>query len=545
MDEKKQNFAIDVKELILTQSGKSMGTETFVYEPVNIEEEAFGNLYIIGWLQNKRHELEFLPNLVASVMRREFYAVDGRTTEAHFESALRKANATLLDINKTNKDIIRDVHFCIANIVGEKIRLCIFGDMLALFHRNGEIVNMDQKSHRRGKTELFSEVITGDIAPGDTILLGTKTVIDLFSDKGLGKLLSLPLLEQSEIITKIYQKNAKETLLPDQALVLIGVEGALESPWLPFKKIGGEKKRIDASPATHERALGFFMSTAKKTQNAGTSLFHHARAIPTLSVEKRNARIFFGIFLTIIVCGSMYAMINAKFMILRSLEQRIEKAKAATDITAATELLETTQSDALALIPSLLTSSAAEVIFYTANTHLNAIHGIRTTPPSFVSRIQANSLAFQPTYIFDDDVFIYVFSQKPDTIAKIAKINGDQRLTFIPGNAGDFSIERILQKDNTFYLIDDTNKAAMLWNAKDNTREKIKRPTEKSTRNERITADARYTLENTTIVRTMTTNNEKTKYLLGQLPPLTDFTVSRDNTILYILAQNMVFSLPL
>ena len=57
MEEKAHNFAIDVKELILTQNGKNMGTETFVYEPSNIEEEALGNLYIIGCLHNKPHTL--------------------------------------------------------------------------------------------------------------------------------------------------------------------------------------------------------------------------------------------------------------------------------------------------------------------------------------------------------------------------------------------------------------------------------------------------------------------------------------------------------
>ena len=544
MEEKAHNFAIDVKELILTQNGKNMGTETFVYEPSNIEEEALGNLYVIGWLQNKRHELEFLPNLIASVIRREFYAIDERTTEEHFESALHKANATLLDINKTNKDTIRDIHFCIANIVREKVRVCVLGDMTALLSRNNTVVTMDHPAPKRGKTELFSHVITGTVIPGDMMLLGTKTVVDLFSEKGLSKLLSLPLPEQADIISKIYQKNAKEILLPDQALVLIGIRGALESRWIPFKKNIGEKKRIDASPVAHERAFGLFMSAAKKTHAAGTSFFHHARTIPTLSVRKKNARIHIGIFAGIIVFGSVYALVNAQIIALHALEQRIATARTAQDTATATTILQSVQRDALALIPALFTSSAAQAIFHAANTDLNALHGIRITPPSFLGEITTASLAFYPTYIFDDDLFIYVFGQAPYTIAKIEKKSRSQRFTFILSSENDFSTERMIQKNDDFYFINDTKKTAMVWRAADNTLMRTKLPVERSAPNERTVFNSRYTFENNVIMRTET-NESKTKYLVGQLPPLTDFTVSRDNTTLYLLAHNALFSLSL
>lgn len=544
MDENEHNFAVDVKEIILTHDGTNTGTETFVYEPSNIEEEAFGNLYIIGWLQNKRHELEFLPNLVASVVRREFYAVDKRTAEEHFESALKKANATLLDINKTNKDIIRDVHFCIVNIVGETVRLCAFGDMIALLYRNGEITDMRQRSSKKqGKTELFSDVITGTVAEGDSIMLGTKPVTDLFSDKGFLKLFSLPLAEQSEIITKIYQKNAREALLPDQALVLIAVQGILGSRWTPFKKNTG-KRRIDASPVAHERALDIFTTTAKKTGEVGTALYRHAREIPTMSVRKRNARILFSLFAGIIVFGSVYAMINAQFMSLRVLEQRIEAARAASDAAVAVELLTSVQRDAILRIPSLLTSTAAENIFHAANTDLNALFGIHITPPLFITRIPTASISFSPSFIFDDETFIYIFSRTPDTVARISKKDGTQRFLFLSGAPADFTAERMVKKEKEFYFVNDTKKTAVRWHTEGTMLAETKRPTDKSSVNERNSFGAHYSLKGTTIVRTAD-NDTQEKYLAGTIPPLTDFTVSHDNTALYLLSQNMVFGLRL
>src|SRR3989339_2074568 len=129
------HFTIGTKELILKQGKEGGGTETFVYEPSNIEEERLGNLYIIGRLENRKSEFEFLPNLVASVIKREFYKLDDADTEIHFENALQKANATLRDIGKANEGVLDDAHFCVVNITGETIRLSKFGNIVTFLYR--------------------------------------------------------------------------------------------------------------------------------------------------------------------------------------------------------------------------------------------------------------------------------------------------------------------------------------------------------------------------------------------------------------------------
>ena len=78
-----KNYAISTKELILKQAKHKGGTETFVYEPSNIEEEPLGNLYIIGWMKNGQKDLAFVPNLIASLMKREFYKVYYRKESKH------------------------------------------------------------------------------------------------------------------------------------------------------------------------------------------------------------------------------------------------------------------------------------------------------------------------------------------------------------------------------------------------------------------------------------------------------------------------------
>src|SRR3990172_267414 len=93
-----KNYAISTKELILKQAKHKGGTETFVYEPSNIEEEPLGNLYIIGWMKN------------------------GEPAEILFESALKKANAALSDIAASTANMGDVLGLCVINIAGEKVR---------------------------------------------------------------------------------------------------------------------------------------------------------------------------------------------------------------------------------------------------------------------------------------------------------------------------------------------------------------------------------------------------------------------------------------
>src|SRR3989344_2610315 len=118
-----KNYAISTKELILKQAKHKGGTETFVYEPSNIEEEPLGNLYIIGWMKNGQKDLAFVPNLIASLMKREFYKQNGEPAEVLFESALKKANSALSDIAASTANLSDVLGLCIINIAGGKNHL--------------------------------------------------------------------------------------------------------------------------------------------------------------------------------------------------------------------------------------------------------------------------------------------------------------------------------------------------------------------------------------------------------------------------------------
>ncbi|MBI5912854.1 hypothetical protein HY839_00210 [Candidatus Azambacteria bacterium] len=547
------HFKIGTKELILKQGKEGGGTETFVYEPANIEEERLGNLYIIGRLENRKSEFEFLPNLVASVIKREFYKLDENPVESHFENALKKANATLHDIGKANDGILEDAHFCAVNIAGDTIRLSKFGNIVTLLWRANELVDMAKKYKRQNTHELFSAVITGDVALDDKFIFGTGKALDLFSEKGIEKLFTLPLDEQAEIISKIYQKNAKEIPLPAQALILLTIASA-KTLWLPFGKRTETKMSVAIDAQKHlARIFKITKYVSRAIAVAHTFSFRGLREKVTgyfhTPLHKRNVLIFFILAGLFALGGSGYAFMQTQLAFISNIQQKMISADNAQDKYAALAMLGEAQSDALRIMPSLLFGDSAQRMSREIDVKMNLLNGIHIAPPVYRGEIPTSSIRFQPRFIFDDDNFIYVFGSTPSAFYKISKQTHEGSYTFLTKAPDDFEIERMFQRNGELYMLNDTKRSALLFSLKDESLTEIIKTLHstlatRASQNARTRENADYVLEGgNKIIKTPKQKDGATeKYLLGALSGITDLTVSSDQKELYILTPRAIFS---
>lgn len=551
------HFKIDTKELILKQGKEDGGTETFVYEPSNIEEERFGNLYIIGRLENRKSEFEFLPNLIASVIKREFYKLDERAAEFHFENALKKANATLHDIGKANEGVLEDAHFCAVNITGETIRLSKFGTIATLLWRAHEIVDVAKKYKRQNKKELFSTVITGDVALDDKFIFGTGKAIDLFSEKGIAKLFMLPLDEQADIISRIYQKNAQEIPLPAQALVLLNVRSA-KTTWLPFGKKIETKINITIDPKKHAanvaarikniaRALAVFPAVLFRRVRTSIAAFSRS------SLHIRNTLIVCALAIAFAAGGSGYAFFRTQRSVVTAIQKKIIAADetSAGNTEPAMTMLREAQNDTLHIIPSFFLGPLAQKLFSEIEVKINRLNGIHLASSIYIGGISTSSIQFQPLFIFDDADVIYVFGNTPATIYKISKRTKIGSYTFLLQVPRDFKIDRMFMDAHEVYMVHDQRKSALLFSPADMTLTEVKKTLPRilavhASQNVRVSGDAAYSLEggNTIIKTPKQKSGIREKYLLGGLGGIIDFTLSFDQKEIYILTAQAVFSLP-
>jgi len=167
-------YSIVTREIILKQNKQDSGIETFVYEPSTVAEELLGNLYIIGRLRNPKSELEFVPNLVASAIKREFYKTDSKDANTHFELALKRANTIFSDLVKSHSNITQDINFCALNIIGDTVRFAKIGSISTFLFRDGEVIDMSKKHIGKNRKELFSSIVSGNVLERDKFIIGTE-----------------------------------------------------------------------------------------------------------------------------------------------------------------------------------------------------------------------------------------------------------------------------------------------------------------------------------------------------------------------------------
>jgi len=527
-----KNYAISTKELILKQAKHKGGTETFVYEPSNIEEEPLGNLYIIGWMKNgsasakasadKQNDLSFVPNLIASLMKREFYKQNGEPAEILFESALKKANAALSDIAASTANLGDVLGLCIINVAGEKIRFAQTSPTKALLWRDNGIIDISHRDKEKGKRDFFTSVVAGDIFSGDNIIFGTAGMFDLFSDAGIKKLGLLKQTEQAEIISGLYQKNAKEAGLSDQAAVLLEVKKQKEKLSLinPIAKISETKNKL-----------------IKETKRL------------EIKLDKKH-KITAGLIALFIILSPLYIASQTRLAAARQIRLNISEAEkiSLSDKESARALLVKAQTSLPTLLSNGYLADETRKISEEIDKKISALDGIYKDAPAEWAKLDLGAFKFLPQHISETRNAIYIFGAKADLAYKIDK--DKKNSVFLPLISGEeFAIERIFEKDGDIYLINDTEKSAYVFYPENDEIKKVEKTlrnilTVPSKQNSRATGNLIYYADNPgKIIKETKDKPKPEKFLLGSDITIVDFTLSTDAKNIYILAKNKILSL--
>lgn len=513
-----KNYFILTKELILKQNKRDGGTETFVYEPSNIEEEPLGNLYIIGWISQHKKELAFIPNLAASLMRREFYKPSGDDpVETRFESGLKKTNAALLDIEAANPDLAGDIGLGIINTARGKIRLAHIGGLAALLYRGKEMIDISQNNQSKKKKEFFSSIITGDILQGDRLIFSTEKIIDLFSDTGLKKLGALDIKNRADIISELYQKNCQEMSLPDQAAILLEIKNRKETQTFSFKKSG-----LIGPPV---KKYASYLSSLSKFR-----------------LNKKGKIISLFLFL-LIVFLSIYLPVQSRFSIIKTISEQIKEADkmSLTDKKSSLVLLENAQNSALQMISTWYVAETARKLSAEIDKKINALNGIYKETPVELAKLQIEGVKFHPQYVFDGENAIYVFGSSADMVYKIKK-DDTPHPSFAPLRVENaFAIERAFEKDGAIYLINDTGKSAYVFYPETEETEPVIKSLKKILAAPSNTA---YYLDGPNkIIKETGVEKSREEFLLDSSVPIIDFAISKDGKSIYLLTKDKILSI--
>lgn len=238
-----KQLSVKTREIYLNKNQKESLCDTFIYEPSNIEEENLGNLYITGQLNLasdlKDESLSYLVNLLASVIKREYYSNSKRPPLKSLEFAFKKANTALNEFaEKGNTDWMGNLHFISASLSDSTLHLSCTGKAKSILLRNGGLTDIGQTIPTLSSLEIpfktFTSIASGKVEEGDLIIFSTPTFFEIIGTEQLKLLDSKSSIE--EISQKIQEMLSEE--LNEKKLSLGAIILKIESP----KKVSTKNK---------------------------------------------------------------------------------------------------------------------------------------------------------------------------------------------------------------------------------------------------------------------------------------------------------------
>lgn len=160
----------------------------FVYEPENFEQQKLGTLFGIIKISDTSEESSFVANLLASVLKKEYFSKTDRSADIAFEAALKKANMALAELARQGSvKWSGKISFVAGALEKNNLHFSKLGATAALLLRSGMIADIGEgmgietegaDSH---PLKTFSDISSGKIEYGDCLIFATSDLLDIFS----------------------------------------------------------------------------------------------------------------------------------------------------------------------------------------------------------------------------------------------------------------------------------------------------------------------------------------------------------------------------
>ena len=221
----KKEAKLEVREVVFCKEEENSFCDIFIYEPENVEEQKLGNLYIVGEIVNFSDSSSYLVNLLASIIKKEFYSKPKRPTMESLEAGLHKANATLSGLaEQGNVDWIGNLNMICGAYKKNELYFSQVGGVKTLLVRDGQITDIGKnivKEEKPHPFKTFANIASGEIEKNDLILLSTPEFFNIFSLEKIRQLSSS--LDINELTETVYDAIEQEENITTVGLLVMKI----------------------------------------------------------------------------------------------------------------------------------------------------------------------------------------------------------------------------------------------------------------------------------------------------------------------------------
>ena len=507
-----------------TSAKKDSVCGVFSYEALNVEEAKLGNLYLVGKIYNlppKKHKnFDFLLSLLASAIKREFYADPRKTTLEALESALQSANIYLADFTKRgHKEWLGNLDFTCLAFSQNNIHIGQTGNMLIYLLRGETLSNIARKFSIPQKPshplKTFSNIASGILEENDKLIITTPDILEITSTSKIKELLSNPSTEQLYEFVKEYleaQSKNKESSIRSLACLLLEAKSKLP---VAEKKTAPDEEIPKITILDLEKLLNShsdkFNDVLKDKIPPSSKL---SKPINTI-LKSKIPHYLLSLFLVLVILLSPYFVQKIYYEIkikqvnnlIKRLNETIAKSELSLvyqDQTKAQALLQqanalmATTDYLLSRLPEMAKerpSQAIQTIQEDLDNQQNSINNVvNIDEPEEIADLSKNSFSFNPQGILKLENFLYFYELNSGFLYKINLDNIEDHVLVFLSSKDTFKLGTV--RDNALILLPNPEKI-YIYGKNDNYNTYLLKPS----------------LENTLNIKSMT-NYENNLYFL-------------------------------
>ena len=235
-----KNLKINIREVVVSKEAEDNAfCDVFVYEPENVAEQFLGSLCIVGEVSNLTDNSSYLINLLASVLKKEFYSNTKRTSLESLEASLHKANVTLTEFTEQgNTGWIGNLHMACMVFKGNELHFSKAGKIKTFLVRDFQATDIGQdllEGEKPDPFKTFANIASGTLEVGDILILGTPKVFEVFSLERMKE--EITKLDLDEFASLIQESIADSEEIDIAGLLAVKVSEKDKRETLPHYKI--------------------------------------------------------------------------------------------------------------------------------------------------------------------------------------------------------------------------------------------------------------------------------------------------------------------
>ncbi|MBI2427068.1 MAG: hypothetical protein HYV34_04435 [Candidatus Kerfeldbacteria bacterium] len=189
-----QKSELDVAKILIYDERKSRTTvSVFLSSPTPLEEANLGRLFILSEIESTDRESENIITIVEEEIAASYYGSADFNIEVAFENALAKTNSRLHQVmSGGHTDWLEKFSTVVAVIKEGGVHFTHLGQAHTFLIHNKQIVDIlgNAQTSQRVKInplKIFSNIISGNLREGDSLLFCTASLLDYLSLEKLRK----------------------------------------------------------------------------------------------------------------------------------------------------------------------------------------------------------------------------------------------------------------------------------------------------------------------------------------------------------------------